>query len=157
MTKHEACLDLLRSGEADGLSNPEIASRIGCNEGTVRRARAILEAEQLTDRSSDSDDPAETEADRLLREIIEADRAEELAAKALADAKEEVKQLKEHWQEFVDRRVAAGRAARETFPLFDRPVPDRTPTEDSDYSVEVGLANFGRESGIPDEETAGVA
>ncbi len=143
MTKHEQCLELLRSGNADNLSNPEIAAQVGCNEGTVRRAKAILEAERLTDRALDRENPnpGETESDRLLREIIEADRAEELATQALEEAREEVKELKEKLKEFVGRRLVAGRAARESFPLFDRPTNVSEPAREEGQKQEMDQGN----------------
>jgi transposase len=118
-TKCEQVLEYLRSDEAEveSLTQREIAERFGCGESTVWRAQEIIRAEKLA--AQEGVEPSE--AERALGEILRTDQAEEIISKALGEAKDEVKALKGQLKDMQDRGKAARRAARESYPLFDRP------------------------------------
>lgn len=81
-----------------------------------------------------SSDEQVPESDELLHDIIAADRAEEMALIAWEAAKQEAKLKKEIYEEAVERRKAAGRAAREVHPLFDQ-TPDTGDSGDDPGTV----------------------
>jgi transposase len=122
-TKCEQVLEYLRSDEAEdeSLTQREIAERFGCGESTVWRALEVIRAEKLA--AQEGTEPSE--AERALGEILRTDQAEEIISKALGEAKDEVKVLKGQLKDMQDRGKAARRAARESYPLFEKQGTER--------------------------------
>lgn len=116
MTKLQECLEILRSDGGGDLSVAELAERVGCSEGQVKRARIAWKAEQLAARTHDD---APGGFARLLRDILAADEAEDLIRQAMDDLKSERDDLKKLLKDRVEDAKARRLAARETFPLWE--------------------------------------
>jgi DNA-directed RNA polymerase specialized sigma subunit len=115
-TKFEQVLELLQSEEGADLTQDEVAERIGCSRAHVRRAQAVIAAQQKSDELSDDPD----DSARLLKNVVSSSEAVDLVDGAIADLKEELKELREQRKELGQRVKDAIHAARETHPLFDR-------------------------------------
>jgi predicted nucleic acid-binding Zn-ribbon protein len=115
-TKLEEAIDLLQSDDGSNLSNAEAARRLQCSEAHIRRARAFVAAQQKSDELSDDPD----DSARLLKNVVNSSEAVDLVDGAIADLKEELKELREQRKELGQRVKDAIHAARETHPLFDR-------------------------------------
>jgi chromosome segregation ATPase len=117
MSKLSDALDILRTDEGEARSDRDIAEELDCSERHVCRARSTLRAERLAAQQAEEG----TEAERLLANICQTDEAEEVIELAIADAKDELKELKDQLKEIRAQGKAARKAARESYPLFDRP------------------------------------
>jgi hypothetical protein len=118
MSKLDEILEVLDSPGGEKLTNPAIGERVGCTEAHVRRARKVLQARRLVESQDGLDS---SEAAHLLGTILRADEAEELIRDALAEAKDEVKALRAQLKETTASGTSARKAARESYPLFDKP------------------------------------
>jgi hypothetical protein len=116
MTKLQECLEILRSPGGPDLSVTELAVRVGCSKGQVKRARLVWKAEQLAGQTHDD---APDESARLLRDILAADEAEDLIREALGDLKKEATELKAQLKERAEDAKARRLAARESYPLWE--------------------------------------
>lgn len=114
----------LREHGVNSASNGEVARLFDCNEGTVRRAKKVVEAEQVTDQAV-CDGMDTGEAADLLLAILAADDAEIGLAVMIEDVKEELKTLKESFKDAVRKSREVRTAVRERMPLFDAPASGR--------------------------------
>jgi hypothetical protein len=124
MSKQQDIIDWLREDASrESQDNESIALDFGCNEGTVRRARCMLDAEREVARVS-ADPQTNDEALELLRQVLSHHEAEIAVEGTIEELKDELKEAKERLKEYraLGRatRGAALAAAREKFPLWER-------------------------------------
>lgn len=119
-SKHELVIGYLRTEDSAGKSNGEIAALFACNEGTVRRARKMIEAEaaahKMIARGADGG-----EAKDVLHAILAADRRVDELLLALEECKEEQKEIKAAIADANEQARAVRRKAVEQFPLIEKP------------------------------------
>jgi ParB-like chromosome segregation protein Spo0J len=139
-TKLERAIEFLRSDEGAGLSHVEAARRLGCSDAHIRRARAVIAAQEKADGLSE--DPDDNK--RLLENVVHAAEAVELIDVAIADLKDEMKELRGQRKELGQRVKDAIHAARETHPLFDRSGKIEGETEDEAEAEAEATATNGK-------------
>ena len=137
MSKYEDVAEFLRSPDADGLSNRDLAAKFECGEATVRRAKQVLDAERAVQEAAGK---GSTEAERLLSTILAAAQYEATIEASIDDLAGELKELKKLRKQAAFGRREAAQTAIESYPLFER-IGDSS--KSGEASAPLALASVG--------------
>lgn len=119
-SKQAQIIAFLKSEASEGKSNTQVAAMFGCNEGTVRRSRRIVEAEAQADRMiARGVDSGEVVA--ILKAVLAAGSYGDELDLTEEELREELKEIKALREDAARKEKAVRKQAEERLPLFDRP------------------------------------